>query len=81
MCVIETRKRVLSNEHFATLTAIDNLAFRFKLQSCNQEALILMQTYVRMQTQVFGRQHPNTESSLRNLVEWEMKSMGKLMLL
>lgn len=38
---METRKKVLGNEHPDTLTAIANLAFTLKSQNQNQEALSL----------------------------------------
>ncbi|KAF2463836.1 uncharacterized protein BDR25DRAFT_244650, partial [Lindgomyces ingoldianus] len=44
--VIETRKRILTDEHLDTLTAMYNLAFTLKSQSRNEEALKLMRTSV-----------------------------------
>ena len=72
--VIKTMKRVLSDEHPATLTAICKLAFTLKSQGRNQEAIVLLQTCAQMQTQVLGGQHPDTELSLESLAEWEMES-------
>ena len=53
---MDARTRVLGDEHPATLVALNSLAFTVKSQSRNQEAAILLQTCVQLQTQVLDGQ-------------------------
>ena len=62
--VMETRKRVLGEEHPDTLTSMNNLAFTFKAQGHNDEAVSLMENCFQLRKQVLGPQHPYTTSSL-----------------
>ncbi|OCK75291.1 hypothetical protein K432DRAFT_175945 [Lepidopterella palustris CBS 459.81] len=72
---METRKRVLGEEHPSTLTSMNNLAFTFKFQGRNDEAILLLKTCLQLQKQILGPQHPDTESSLKSLNEWQMEEM------
>ncbi|OCK77107.1 hypothetical protein K432DRAFT_129195 [Lepidopterella palustris CBS 459.81] len=73
--VIETRKRVLGEEHPDTLISMNNLAFTFKSQSRNDEAISLLKTCLQLQKQILGPQHPDTESSLKSLNEWQIENI------
>jgi hypothetical protein len=65
--VMETRKRVLGEEHPSTLTNIDNLAHTWKSQSRNKEAILLMEKCLELRKRIPGRHHPNMETSLKAL--------------
>ena len=73
--VMETRKRVLGEEHPGTLNAIGNLAFTLKSQNRNEEAISLMEKCCRPRKRILGSHHPDTESSLEALTQWQMKNL------
>ena len=73
--MIETFKRVLGEEHLDTLTNMNNLAFTFKAQGRNDEAILLMEKCFQLREQVLGPQHPYTTSSLKALNEWQLENM------
>ena len=66
---METRKRVLGEEHPSTLTSMNSLAFTFKHQGRNKEVISLMEKCFNLRKQVLGPQHPYTTSSLKALNE------------
>ena len=66
---METRKRVLREEHPSTLTSINSLAFTFKHQGRNEEAISLMEKCFNLRKQVLGPQHLYIISSLKALNE------------
>ncbi|KAF1831070.1 hypothetical protein BDW02DRAFT_70292 [Decorospora gaudefroyi] len=68
--VMETSKRVLTNEHPDTLTSMANLAFTLQSQARHEEALALMERCFQLRELVLGKQHPNTQSSLNTLSDW-----------
>jgi IS1 family transposase len=68
--VIETTKRVLGDEHPSTLASIVNLAYTLWLWSCYKEAVALIELCFQSREQVLGRQHPDTQSSLKTLDGW-----------
>jgi len=70
--VMETRKRMLGQEHLDTPMAMGNLAFTLKSQSSNEEAISLMETCFQLRKQILGGHHPDTESSLETLDDWQM---------
>jgi hypothetical protein len=72
---METRKRVLGEEHRDTLTSMNNLAFTLKGQGLNSEAISLMEVLLQTGQRVFGPQHPNIQSSIRTLEDWRRKSI------
>lgn len=57
MQVIESRKRVLGAEHADTLSRMNNLAFTWKDQDRDKEAIILMTECVRLRECVLGLDH------------------------
>ena len=68
---METRKRVLGEEHPDTLTSMANLAYTRKSQDRLEDALDLIKTCFHHQQQVLGRDHPDTVSTLSALTEWQ----------
>jgi Tetratricopeptide repeat len=73
--IMETRKRVLGEEHPFTLTSMNNLAFTWKSQRRDIEALELMKACLLLRKQKLGADHPNTTSSLKALSEWETATL------
>jgi hypothetical protein len=73
--VMETRKRVLGEEHPDTLTSMNNLARTWKSQRCTKDAISLMRKCCQLRKQIHGPQHPYTEASLETLNEWQMENM------
>src|SRR5256886_17626362 len=69
--VIETRKRVLGQEHPDTLTSMNNLAWTWKSQGRDPEAVGLMSECYRLLKQKIGADHPYTISSFESLKEWK----------
>jgi hypothetical protein len=69
--VMETRKRVLGEEHPSTLSSMANLALTWKSQSRNEEAILLMEKCLELQKRILGRHHPNTKTSLKALNRWQ----------
>jgi hypothetical protein len=72
--VMETRKRVLGDEHPDTLNSIHNLAYTLESQSRHKEALALIDLCFQSCRKVLGEQHPDTQSSLRALNSWRDKA-------
>ena len=58
---METSKRVLGAEHPHTLAGMANLAFMFKSQSRNEEAILLMKYCFQLQKQALAPQHYHTD--------------------
>ena len=73
---METRKRVLGEEHPDTLTNMNNLAFTLRGQGSLSRAISLMEDCCKLQTPVLGPQHPYTISSRENLTTWRLEAMG-----
>jgi hypothetical protein len=73
--VLETRKRVLREEHPDTLLAMSNLAFTLKSQSRIQEAGPLLGRCCQIRKRISGPNHPDTESLLEILNEWQMEAV------
>jgi hypothetical protein len=74
MHVIETKKRVLEIEHPDTLTSMANLAFTWKSQGRDHDALGLMRECFLLRKQKLGVDHSSTISSLGALNGWESAS-------
>lgn len=70
---METRKRIFRNEHPQTLASMHNLAYTWKSQSRNEEAISLMEDHFELWNQVLGPEHPDTETSLEALRERESR--------
>jgi hypothetical protein len=68
---METRKRVLGDEHPDTLTSMSNLAYTLWSQSSYNEAVALIELCFQSREQVLGRQHTDTQSSLETLDGWQ----------
>jgi hypothetical protein len=60
---METRKRVLGEEHPDTLISLNNLAFTWKSQGRDTNIIRLMSKCHRLQKQELGAGHPYTISS------------------
>ena len=71
---METRKRVLGEEHPDTLTSMDNLALTWKEQGRGAEAIKLMEKCVQLRTLVIGADHPYTLSSSAALIGWKIET-------
>jgi Tetratricopeptide repeat len=69
--VMETRKRVLGQEHPGTLTSMNNLAFTLKSQGRDEKAVALMVQCVNLRKMKLGVDHPHTKSSLKALNKWQ----------
>jgi hypothetical protein len=65
--VIETRKRVLGNEHLDTLSSTTNLASTYRYQGRWKEAEELEVQVIETIERVLGNEHPNTLASMGNL--------------
>ena len=72
---METNKRVLGTEHPSTLTSMNNLAFTWKRQGRDKEAIALMKECMRLRERVLGLDHPFTSSSRVALNQWEKANL------
>jgi hypothetical protein len=68
--VMQTRKRVLRNDHLSTLTSMHNLAFTLQSQARHKETFALMKRCSQLREQFLGEQHPDTQPSLDTLSDW-----------
>ncbi|KAF2022699.1 hypothetical protein EK21DRAFT_44720, partial [Setomelanomma holmii] len=68
--VMETRKRVLGEEHPSTLTSMNNLALTLKSHGSTQKAISLLKHCCKLLIATLGPQHPDTISSRRTLSTW-----------
>ncbi|THH16169.1 hypothetical protein EW146_g4419 [Bondarzewia mesenterica] len=67
LVVMETRRRVLGEEHPDTLTAMGNLASTFSDQGRWKEAESLEVVVMETRQRVLGEEHPDTLSTMANL--------------
>lgn len=67
---METRKRVLGEEHPSTLISMANLAFTWKDQGRHADALALMKDCAQARQQVLGPEHADTIWSLSAVYDW-----------
>ena len=65
--VMETRKRVLGEEHPSTLTTMRNLASTYRKQGRSKEAEELEVKVMETRKRVLGEEHPHTLTSMGNL--------------
>ena len=70
---METRKRVLGEEHPSTLTSMYNLAFTWKAQSQDTKAINLIQGCIRLRSRILGVDHSDTSISSTVLEEWKVQ--------
>jgi hypothetical protein len=62
--VLQTRKRVLTNDYPDTLISMHNLASTLQLQARHEEAHALIERYFQLREQVLGGQHSDALLSL-----------------
>ena len=67
---METRKRVLKEEHPDTLSSMNNLAVTYWNQGRRNEATELMKEVVDLRTKTIGVNHPDTIGAAQFLNEW-----------
>ena len=65
--VMETRKRVLGEEHPDTLTSMYNLASTYRSQGRWKEAEMLEVLVMETRKRVLGEEHPDTLTSIAKL--------------
>jgi hypothetical protein len=68
---METSKTKLGVDHPDTLTSMNNLAFTWKGNGKETEAVSLMEECVKFRKRVLGVGHPNSISSCRALDIWK----------
>jgi hypothetical protein len=74
---METRKRVLGEEHPSTLTVMANLASTFRHQGRWKEAEELFVQVMETSLRVLGKEHPFTLTSMANLAfTWKGQGRG-----
>ena len=73
MRVMETRKRVLGEEHPDTLTSMGNQAWTLKSCGRDAEALGLIMECQRLLQLKLGDLHPNTLACTRTVKSWASK--------
>jgi tetratricopeptide (TPR) repeat protein len=70
--VMQTKKRVLTDEHPETLTSMHNLALTYEVQGRLKEAEELQVQVVQTKKRVLTNEHPNTLTSMNNLASTYM---------
>src|SRR4051812_2272258 len=75
--VMETRKRVLGQEHPSTLTSMANLASTYRNQGRWKEAEELDVKAMETRKRVLGQEHPDTLTSMANLA-YTYKSQDRI---
>jgi hypothetical protein len=73
---METRKRVLGQEHPSTLTSMANLASTYRNQGRWKEAEELEVQVMETSLRMLGQEHPSTLTSMNNLA-FTWKSQGR----
>ena len=71
---METRKRVLWDEHPSTLTSMANPAFTLKCQVSLSRAISSREDCYKLRTVVLGPQHPYTVSSHEAVTTWWLEA-------
>ena len=75
MQVLETRKKVLGEEHPDTLWSMDNLAITVKSKGEDQKAIALMEECIEKRKRVLGQDHPYTKRSEKTLSRWRKEGL------
>lgn len=70
MQVMETRQRVLGEEHPATVASMDDLALTWKDQGRHSEANSFLEHCLQLRQTLLGPSHPHTLSALAAVEEW-----------
>jgi hypothetical protein len=73
--VMETRKRVLGEEHPSTLTSMANLASTYRNQGRWKEAEELQAKELEICSRLLGKEHPDTLTSMNNFA-FTLKGQG-----
>jgi hypothetical protein len=71
--VMQTRKRVLGDEHPSTLTSMANLVSTYKNHGRWKKAIALIARCLQLRQQVLGEQHPDSQSTLDTLSSWQLE--------
>ena len=66
---METRKRVLGEEHLDTIRSISHLSYTYRQQGRWAEAETLQVKLMETRKRVLGRDHPSTLSIMASLAE------------
>ncbi|KAF2726793.1 hypothetical protein EJ04DRAFT_452655, partial [Polyplosphaeria fusca] len=74
--VMETRKRVLGDEHPDALISMNNLAFTLKGQVIYDKAIPLLEKCCQLRLRVLRQEHPHTISSLEALQAWRVENVS-----
>ena len=61
---METLKRVLVEGHLDTLTSVDNLAYTWKSQGRDSDALDAVRQVAKQRREILGSDHPRTRGTL-----------------
>ena len=69
--VMETRRRVLGEEHPSSLSSMNDLASTYSKQGPWTEAVNLIAECVQLRNRVLGTEHPHALSSAARLAEWQ----------
>jgi hypothetical protein len=72
MQVLEISERVFGDKHPQTLTSMESPALVFRSQDRKEEAVLLMERCVQLYKQTLGSHHPDFQSSLKTLTEWQI---------
>jgi hypothetical protein len=75
--VLEKRRRILSEEHPDTITAISNLVNTLGDQGHLDEAISLLEETVQKMRRIHGDQHPHTKVAVNNLARYSAARSGK----
>ena len=67
---METRSRQLGHRHPDTLIAMANLAYTWKSQGQDQNAIDLMRQVESLRREILGIDHPHTTVSSEIVDEW-----------
>ena len=65
--------KVLGADHPDTFIRMHNLALIFMAQGRNQKALSLIRECYELRKQILGAEHPYTQSSNKDLMEWDIE--------
>jgi hypothetical protein len=77
--VMETRKRVLGDEHPNTLITMHSLAFSLQSRARHEEVVTLMERCFQSRQRILGEQHPDTQSSLNALNSWRSEYIHEIL--
>lgn len=72
---METRKTKLGADYPDFLTSMNNLAFTWKGQGRDQEALKLMDECVALRSRIISTNQPHTLSPRTILVSWQAEAL------